>query len=102
MPDTDKILQTLDRLEAGQKALQSSVEQQGKGLETLQTDVKGLSGRMDDLDLKIEAFHTEQKQANEEIIRIFHNIEEINQKEIEKRVERIERHLNLPPVFHTF
>ncbi len=46
----------------------------------------------------MEAFHAEQKQANDEIIRIFHTIEEINQKEIGKRVDRIEKHLGLPPL----
>src|SRR4051812_32812666 len=97
MTDTDKILQAIEGLQAGQKALQTTIEHRGKQLTSLQTDVtafkgdvKGLNGRMGTLELKVEAFHSEQKQANEEIIRIFHNIEEINQKEIEKRVERIE------------
>src|SRR3954452_21922926 len=98
MNDTQKILKALTELQEGQRALQTTVEQQGKQLANLQADVKGLNGRMDTLDLKVEVFHGEQTKANEEIIRIFHSIEEANQKEIEKRLERIERHLNLPPV----
>ena len=98
MTDTDKILQAL----AG---LQQTVEKQGKQLTALQDTVENQSKAIAELqtgqktlELKVEAFHAEQKQANDEIIRIFHNIEEINHKEIEKRVERIERHLNLTPL----
>ena len=76
--------------------LQSTVENQSKAIAALQEGQKALQAGQQTLELKVEAFHAEQKQANVEIIRIFHNIEEINHKEIEKRVERIEKHLNLP------
>ena len=106
-------------LQEGQKTLQATVEQQGKQLTALQGTVGGLRNTVENqgkaiadlqdgqktlqagqqtLGLKVKTFHAEQKQANDELIRIFHNIEEINHKEIEKRVERIERHLNLPPL----
>jgi tetrahydromethanopterin S-methyltransferase subunit G len=88
MTDADRISQAVMVLQEGQKALQATVEQQGKAL----------NGRMDTIELKVEAFHAEQKQANEQTTRIFHNIGEINQKEIEKRVDLIEKHLNLPPL----
>jgi chromosome segregation ATPase len=103
---------SIEALHEGQKTLQASVERQGKQLTALQDTVenqskaiaalqerqKALQAGQQTLELKVEAFHAEQKQANDEIIQIFHNIEGINQKEIEKRVERIERHLNLPPL----
>src|SRR3712207_2441221 len=133
MTDADKILQALAglqhtvemqgrsiealhegqrSLQEGQKALQATVERQGKQLTVLQDTVenqskaiaalqegqKALQAGQQTLELKVEAFHAEQKQANDELIRIFHSIEEINHKEIEKRVERIERHLDLPPL----
>ena len=98
MTDMDKILQAL----AG---LQQTVEKQGKQLTALQDTVENQSKAIAELqtgqktlELKVEAFRAEQKQANDEIIRIFHNIEEINHKEIEKRVERMERRLNLTPL----
>ncbi len=96
-----------DRRAAGQAAhcapgmvggLRNTVENQGKAIADLQDGQKTLQAGQQTLGLKVEAFHVEQKQANDELIRIFHNIEEINHKEIEKRVERIERHLNLPPL----
>jgi peptidoglycan hydrolase CwlO-like protein len=56
MTDTDKILQAIEGLQVGQKALQTTIEQQGKQLTSLQTDVttlktdvKGLNERMDTL-----------------------------------------------------
>jgi seryl-tRNA synthetase len=105
MTDADKILQAIEELKAGQRVLQvgqqtlqATVEKQGKAIAGLQEGQKTLREGQKTLELKVETFHAEQKQANEEIIRIFHNIEEINQEEIEKRVERIERHLNLPPL----
>ena len=105
MTDTDKILQALAGLQQtvekqGKQltALQDTVENQSKAIAALQERQKALQAGQQTLELKVEAFHAEQKQANDEIIRIFHNIEEINHREIEKRVERIERHLNLPPL----
>jgi tetrahydromethanopterin S-methyltransferase subunit G len=95
-------------LQTGQQALQTTVEHQGKQLAnlqsdvtTLKTDVKGLHGRMDTLELKVEAFHSEQKQANDEILRIIVDASDANgedHKALEKRVDRIEKHLDLPPV----
>lgn len=62
---------------------------------------KRLNGRMDGLELKIEAFHSEQKQANLEILGHLITSNEVNgneQQALEKRVDRIETYLNLPPV----
>src|SRR3954447_5724505 len=89
MTDAGKILQALEGLQEGQKTLKATVEKQGKGLENLQTDVKGLSGRMDHLDLKIEAFHAEQTKTNEEIIRLLVDASEVTgeaQKQLENEV----------------
>ena|SRR5947209_277864 len=89
MSTDEKILQTLEDLQAGQKALQADVssikdvqqkqgeqlEKQGKQIEALQTDVKTLSGKVDTVDakvntleLKIEAIHEYQKKAHTEIM----------------------------------
>src|SRR4051812_16475799 len=122
MTDADKILQALDRLEAGQKALQSSVEQQGKQLTTLQNTVetqgsaivalqegqKTLQEGQETLELKVETVNAslirlrdESDRDHKEIMEHLLNNAEISEqdhKAIEKRVERIEKHLNLPPV----
>jgi chromosome segregation ATPase len=126
MTDTDKILQALARLEAGQLTLQETVNQQGKaitglqegqkalqtdvqglqtdvknlqeGQKTLQTDVSFLKEGQETLDLKVEAFHAEQTKANTQILTMLTDMNEINAKAIDNRVTRIEKHLNLPPL----
>jgi uncharacterized phage infection (PIP) family protein YhgE len=99
LQDGQKTFQaTVERQGKQLTALQDTVENQSKAIAVLQEGQKALQAGQQTLELKVEAFHAEQKQANDELIRIFHNIEEINHKEIEKRVERIERHLNLPPL----
>ena len=102
-------------LQEGQKTLQATVEQQGKQLTTLQHTVenqsksiaalqdgqKALQAEQQTLELKVEAFHTEQRRANDEILGHLITSNEVNgkaHKELEKRVDRIEKHLNLPPV----
>ncbi len=108
MTDTDKILQALEALQEGQRALQSDVNTLKSGvtglngrMEALEGRMGGLEGRMDTLELKVEAFHSEQKKANEEIISLVANFSEADgaaQRELEQRVDRIEKHLDLPPV----
>jgi chromosome segregation ATPase len=126
MADADKILKVLEglrgdiqslqdgqkairgdiqSLQAGQTTLQTTVEHQGSQLTSLQLTVekqgeavKELQEGQKTLELKVEVFHTEQKQANQELIGIFHTIGEINTKALEKRVDRIEKHLDLPPL----
>ncbi len=115
MTDADKILQALGELQAGQKAfqatvgqlatrvghLQTAVEQQGKAIADLQEGQKSLQEGQKTLDLKVEAFHTEQTKANEEIIRLIVDASEANgeaHKALEKRVDRIEKHVGLPPL----
>ena len=112
MTDADKILKVLEglrgdiqSLQAGQTTLQTTVEHQGSQLTSLQLTVekqgeavKELQEGQKTLELKVEVFHTEQKQANQELIGIFHTIGEINTKALEKRVDRIENHLDLPPL----
>src|SRR4051794_6985130 len=95
----------IQSLQAGQTTLQTTVEHQGNQLTSLQLTVekqgeavKELQEGQKTLELKVEVFHTEQKQANQELIGIFHTIEEINTKVLEKRVDRIEKHLDLPPL----
>jgi uncharacterized protein YlxW (UPF0749 family) len=82
----EKILKALEDLQAGQKALQA--------------DVKGLHGKVDTVELKVEAIHAYQKQAHDEIMDKLFESNEITghaQQKLEKRVERIEKHLGLPP-----
>jgi uncharacterized protein YbaP (TraB family) len=88
-------------LETGQKALQADVtaikdvqQKQGKRLETLEAGQQTL-------DHKVEAIHTYQKQAHDEIMEHLIESNEIagrDQKILEKRIERIEKHLGLPPL----
>ena len=75
MPDTDKILQVLERLENGQKSLQEgqqvlqkTVDQQGKAIAELREGQKTT-------DLKVEAFHEEQRQANIQILTSLSNVD---------------------------
>jgi predicted nuclease with TOPRIM domain len=132
MTDTDKILEALQRLEAGQQAMQQDIkvlqvgqtELQG-GQKALQEDVKALRGNVkvlqdgqkelqggqkvlqadvnslkegqNTLELKVEAYHEEKKVANVEIITTLHDIISIDAKETDKRLTRIEKHLNLSP-----
>jgi len=110
MTDAEKILQALERLETGQQALQATVAQQGKELANLQTDIKGLGNRMGileqgqkrlkegqkTLELKVEAFHSEQKRANVEIISTLHEIVEVNATDTEKVIAHLPLHKKFP------
>jgi peptidoglycan hydrolase CwlO-like protein len=129
MTNDDKILKVLEDLQAGQKALQTGQHslqadisvlksdvatikdvQQGhtKRLETLeagqvmlQADVKGLTRKVDTVELKTEAIHNYQKQAHTEIMGHLIDTIEIearDKKILEKRIARIEKHLGLPPL----
>jgi outer membrane murein-binding lipoprotein Lpp len=123
MSNTDeKILKALEDLQAGQQALQTDVnslktdvasikdvqQKQGKHLEALeagqkalQADVKGLNSKVDTVEIKVEAINAYQKQAHTEIIGHLIESNEINdqgQAELKKRIERIEKHLGLPPL----
>src|SRR3954454_10796412 len=80
MTDTDKILQAIEELKAGQRALQSgqkalqeTVEQQGK---VLNGRMDTQEHKMDTLELKVEAFHSEQTKANEEITNLIYDSNE--------------------------
>jgi hypothetical protein len=122
MTTDEKIVQVLEALQEGQKALRSDVasikdvqqkqgehieglidvqQKQGKQLETLQADVKTLHGKVDTVELKVETIHEYQKKAQAEIMESLFESNEIaghSQKELEKRITRIEKHLGLPPV----
>lgn len=115
MNTDEKILKALGDLQVGQKALQADVQKQGKQieglievqqkqgthLEALQADVKGLHGKVDTVELKVEAIHVYQKHAHDEIMEHLIESNEIagrDQKILEKRIDRIEKHLGLPPL----
>lgn len=105
MTDTDKILHALAEmqkdihslkegqksLEEGQKVLQNTTNQQGKTIAELREGQKTL-------DLNLEAFHTEQVKANQEILGTLTEVVEINAQHSDKRFTRIEKHLNIPPI----
>jgi predicted nuclease with TOPRIM domain len=64
MNNDEKILKALEELQSGQKALQTDVsaikdvqQKQGTQLAALQTEVKGLHGKVDTVELKVEAIH---------------------------------------------
>ena len=115
MNTEEKIVQALEALQEGQKALQADVQKQGthiqglidvqqkqgKQLEALQTDVKTLPGKGDTVEFKVEVIHAYQKQAQAEIMDKLFESNEINgqaQNALEKRIARIEKHLGLPPL----
>src|SRR5712691_3716625 len=82
MNTDEKIVQVLEALQEGQKALQADVQKQGKQieglvivqqkqgkqLEALQADVKTLNGKVDTVELKVETIHEYQKKAHTEIM----------------------------------
>jgi ABC-type enterochelin transport system substrate-binding protein len=105
MTDADKILHALAEmqkditsLQVGQQTLQTAVDHQGKAIAGLQDGQKTLESGQKTLELKVEAFHSEQKTANKGMISVLHEIGEVNAQAAEKRFTRIEKHLNLPPV----
>ena len=60
-----------------------------------------LNGKINTVDTKVEAVHAYQKQAHNEIMEHLIESNEINgqaQDILEKRIERIEKHLGLPPL----
>jgi hypothetical protein len=108
MTNDEKILKALEDLRAdvtgiktditvlrtGQQALEA-------GQMVLQADVKGLTDKVDTVELKVEAIHAYQKQAHDEIMGYLIDTTEIearDKKLLEKRIERIEKHLGLPPL----
>jgi hypothetical protein len=72
-----------------------------KALRDLQADVKGLHGKVDSIELKVEAIHAYQKQAHDEIMGHLIESNEVNgqaQQHLEKEIERMKKHVGLPPV----
>jgi predicted nucleic acid-binding Zn-ribbon protein len=109
MSNTDeKIPKALGDLQADVTDIKDVQQKQGKRLEALeagqvvlQADVKGLNGKVDTVEFKVEAVHAYQKQAHDEIMGHLIDSTEIagrDQKILEKRIERIEKHLGLPPL----
>ena len=91
-----KVIQALEALQEGQKAIRADVRKQGKQLEALNAEVKGLSGKVDTVELKVETIHAYQIKAHDEIMDHLFVSNEANgqvQKELEKRIARIEKHL---------
>src|SRR5713101_7426778 len=110
MSTDEKIVQVLEALQEGQKALQADVDyiknvkqkqgkhieglidvqqKQGKQLEALQADVKTLNGKVDTVELKVETIHEYQKKAHAEIMDSLFESNEINghvQQALEKRI----------------
>jgi predicted nucleic acid-binding Zn-ribbon protein len=81
--------------------VRATQQEQGKQLAQLQTDVTTLKGTVNNLELNVEAFRTEQRQANEELLTHIIDGYDENAKRhgaLEKRVDRIEKNLTLPPV----
>jgi uncharacterized phage infection (PIP) family protein YhgE len=109
MSDTDeKILKALEDLRndvTGIKTnvggLKADVAVLRGGQKTLEAGQKTLESGQQALDLKVEAMHAYQKQAHDEIMGHLIDSTEIagrDQKILEKRIERIEKHLGLPPL----
>src|SRR5687768_8862775 len=75
MSNDENILKALGDLQADVTAIKDVQQKQGKHLEALevgqkaiQDDVKGLHGKVDTVEIKVEVVHTYQKQAHDEIM----------------------------------
>jgi hypothetical protein len=69
--------------------------------ERLNRKINTVDRKVEALGIKVEAVHTYQKQAHNEIMEHLIESNEINgqaQDVLEKRIERIEKHLGLPPL----
>jgi cupin superfamily acireductone dioxygenase involved in methionine salvage len=97
MSDTGKILDAITTLTQKVETLQADVKTLQNGQTSLQADVKNLKEGQTTADLKMEQYHAEDKKADKEILLTLHDIAEINQKDTDTRLDRIEKHLNLPP-----
>jgi chromosome segregation ATPase len=92
-----------ERLDRQDKKL----DEQGKDIKSLKTDVSALKDGQETLELKGEVINANQQRAEEqsqkdhaEIMERLVGMVEIEGKEhklLERRVERIEKHSNLPP-----
>jgi hypothetical protein len=95
MSDSDgKILKMLKDLRDDVTGIKTDVAVLRGGQKTLEAGQQAL-------DLKVEAIHAYQKQAHDEIMGHVIDINEIGERDkqaLEKRVERIEKHLDLPPL----
>jgi hypothetical protein len=92
--DVKKILKMLGVLREDVTAIKSDVA-------VLRGGQKALESGQEALNLKVEAIHAYQKQAHTEIMGHMIDTTEIagrDQKTLEKRVSRIEKHLDLPPL----
>lgn len=108
MTTDEKILKTLEDLQAGQRALQTDVKTLNGKVDNLEADVTSVKDvqqkqgiQLDNVELKVEAIHEYQKKAHTEIMEHLIESNEINgqeQQELEKRITRIEKHLGLPPL----
>jgi chromosome segregation ATPase len=123
MSDIDeKVLKMLEELQADVKGMKADVAGVKSDVSTLKTDVtvlragqktleagqnaleagqKTLASGQQALELKVEAIHAYQKQAHGEIMEHLIESNEVNgqaQQHLEKELERIKKHVGLPPV----
>jgi uncharacterized protein (DUF3084 family) len=86
-------------LEDGQKILQSDVKELNGKVDNVESEQKELHGKIDNVELKAEAIHEYQQKAQTEMMGIMHDLAEINgqeQKALEKRIEVLEEHTGIP------
>ena|SRR6266446_9374184 len=94
MNTDEKILKALEDLKADVTVIKDVQQKQGK-------DIVALKIGQGQIELKTEAIHEYQKKAQAEIMEHLFESNEMSgraQKELAKRVERIEKHLGLPPL----
>jgi hypothetical protein len=94
MNDIEKILQMLKSLREDVTAIKTDVA-------ILRGGQKALESGQEALHLKVEAVHTYQQQAHTEIMGHLIETTEMSDRDhnaLVKRVERIEKHLDLPPL----
>jgi len=99
------LLQALEPLHKRLAGLEQGRDVVEKGLNRLAGKMDGAeknrSEKIETVDRKVEAVHTYQQKAHTEIMdRLFESNEANGQEQqrLEKRIERIEKHLGLPPL----
>jgi chromosome segregation ATPase len=110
MDNDEKILKALEGLQADITtmkgdvgkipAIEKQLEQQGKDITALKGDITALKNGQEQLEVKVEAIHDYQQKAHTEIMGHLVESNEMNgqeKKELEKRIERVEKHVGLPP-----
>lgn len=67
-----------------------------QGQKRLEADVKVVDRKVENVDLKVALIHDQNKKDHSEMMDMLVDLGEISWKSLIKRIERIEKHLDLP------